>query len=339
MKKPVSIIVPVYNTESFLVECIESIRCQTFQNFELILVDDGSTDTSGEICDYYQKIDHRIKVAHKKNGGQNSAVREGLSITTGEYICFVDSDDYVHSQMISTLYSSAEKYNCDLVIAELYQDNKGKITPFSKIYCEAGFYGRERIEKEIFPILLFNQANVNTIPGSRCAKLFRKDAISQKAISYDSSHGEDWLVTMATIINAQSIYLHTGVYLYYYRNNPSSVTHRWNKNIFATQSGVLKFLEDEFCSGCGFDFSEQVTKHKLFLRMAALKSCQRSCRRMKLSEHWATINKITENIAEERHCCFDYLPIKERVYVWLIVHKCRFLLLCGQRVLATIRAS
>ena len=112
--KLVSIIVPVYNVEQYLRRCIESILSQTYHNFELILVDDGSTDSSGAICDEYALADERIHVIHKPNGGVSSARNAGIDTAKGEYILFVDSDDRVEPQHISNMIPSADE---DLVRA------------------------------------------------------------------------------------------------------------------------------------------------------------------------------------------------------------------------------
>ena len=101
----ISIIVPVYNAENYLDNCIKSILNQTFEDFELILVNDGSTDKSSHICNYYKKIDSRIKLINKKNGGVSSARNKGLEVAIGKYIGFVDSDDYIHPKMYETLYN------------------------------------------------------------------------------------------------------------------------------------------------------------------------------------------------------------------------------------------
>lgn len=110
----ISIIVPVYNVEKYLENCIESILNQTFKDFELILVDDGSTDNSGKICDIYEKKDSRIKVIHKNNGGLSSARNTGLDIACGKYVGFVDSDDSIHPKMYEVLYNLIEKYKSDI---------------------------------------------------------------------------------------------------------------------------------------------------------------------------------------------------------------------------------
>ena len=105
----ISVIVPIYNTEKYLARCIESILCQTYTNLEIILVDDGSTDKSGDICDFYARKDNRVKVVHKKNGGLSDARNYGLKYATGEYISFVDSDDYITENLYTDLLPYMEQ--------------------------------------------------------------------------------------------------------------------------------------------------------------------------------------------------------------------------------------
>ena len=124
MNKPkVSIIVPVYNVEKYLDRCVSSLRNQTLKDIEIILVDDESSDSSPAICDEFANLDSRIKVIHKKNEGAGMARNTALEVATGEYIGFVDSDDYVHEDMFETLYKKAVEYNSDLVMSGvLYVD-------------------------------------------------------------------------------------------------------------------------------------------------------------------------------------------------------------------------
>ena len=98
----ITVIIPVYNVEKYLKECLESIINQTYKNLEIILIDDGSTDASGEICDEYSKRDNRIRVVHKANGGLSSARNLGLDIANGEYVTFIDSDDYIDLEFMKT---------------------------------------------------------------------------------------------------------------------------------------------------------------------------------------------------------------------------------------------
>ena len=110
----ISIIVPIYKVEEYLPRCIESILNQTYQDFELILVDDGSPDLSGDICDVYAETDPRIKVIHQENSGISDARNEGLSRAKGEYISFIDSDDWVHPEFLQQLLYTIEKYDADI---------------------------------------------------------------------------------------------------------------------------------------------------------------------------------------------------------------------------------
>ena len=110
MKPLISIIVPVYNVEAYLAKCVDSILAQTYTNLEIILVNDGSSDGCGRICDEYAKQDKRIKVIHKQNGGLSDARNVAIDVATGEFITFIDSDDYVTDDYIMTLYSLIEKY-------------------------------------------------------------------------------------------------------------------------------------------------------------------------------------------------------------------------------------
>ena len=104
-----SIIVPIYNVAPYLISCIDSILCQTFKDYELILVDDGSTDGSEKICDLYSQKDNRIRVIHQRNKGLSGARNTGIEMAIGKYIAFVDSDDYIHPLMYQTLISAIEK--------------------------------------------------------------------------------------------------------------------------------------------------------------------------------------------------------------------------------------
>ena len=108
MNAKVSVIIPVYNAEQYLKRCLDSVLAQTYQDFEIICIDDGSTDNSGAICDEYAKKDSRIRILRKENGGVSSARNAGLNIAEGEYITFIDSDDYVDTDYMQTLYENLE---------------------------------------------------------------------------------------------------------------------------------------------------------------------------------------------------------------------------------------
>ena len=145
----VSIVVPIYNVEKYLKQCIESIINQTLQDIEIILVDDGSPDNCPQICDEYAKKDSRIKVVHKKNGGLSSARNAGIEVATGDFIGFVDSDDYIELDMYEKMYNIAKENHVDFVVSDYYKvSDKGKI--ITTIDMNEGIYDKNRIIKEIF---------------------------------------------------------------------------------------------------------------------------------------------------------------------------------------------
>ena len=143
----VSIIVPVYKAEKYLNRCIDSILAQTFTDFELLLIDDGSPDRSGEICDEYAKKDSRIRVIHKENGGVSSARQRGLDESVGEYTMHADPDDWVEPEMLDELYKKAKEEDADMVICDFFYEYKtGSFICKQHIYnCNA-----ESILKQFF---------------------------------------------------------------------------------------------------------------------------------------------------------------------------------------------
>ena len=115
--RKISVIVPVYNVEAYLPRCVESIMAQTYQNLEIFLVDDGTKDNCGAICDAYARQDNRVRVIHKENGGLSSARNAGIDASTGEYLSFVDSDDWIEPDMYEKMMGLMEKYGVRLVCA------------------------------------------------------------------------------------------------------------------------------------------------------------------------------------------------------------------------------
>ena len=114
MKELISVVVPIYNSKNYTKKCIESLMKQTYQNLEIILIDDGSSDGSDEICDMYAKVDKRLKVIHKKNEGRCVARNIGIDYANGDYIGFVDGDDYLEEDMYEVLYNLLTEYQADI---------------------------------------------------------------------------------------------------------------------------------------------------------------------------------------------------------------------------------
>ena len=222
----ISIIVPIYNVEKYLKKCIESILHQTYENFELILVDDGSPDSCGKICDDYAKNDHRIKVIHKKNGGLSDARNAGIEVAKGEYIGFVDSDDYISSTMYKDLLDGCLSNKADIamcgryVVSESYEIIKEEfVTDNLKKYSSGVAIGK---------LLLWD-----TCDSAAWDKLYKKSLFN--GIKYPLGvMSEDYDVTSRLFAKANQI-IHVGKALYYYVQRNGSITKQhFNRNRFET---------------------------------------------------------------------------------------------------------
>lgn len=146
LNKKISVIIPVYNTEKHISKCIESVCNQTYQNLEIICIDDGSTDYSGEIVENYSKTDSRIIVVHQENKGESNARNKGLSLAKGQYIAFVDCDDWIESDMYETLINWAETDNLDMVLSSWFKDNDQTSLEISnKLRVNSNVFGRDEL--------------------------------------------------------------------------------------------------------------------------------------------------------------------------------------------------
>ena len=218
-----SVIVPVYKVEEYLPQCIESVLGQTYTDFELILVDDGSPDNCGKICDSYAKIDPRIRVIHKINGGVTSARLAGAEAAVGTYIVCVDGDDGVKPDYLKRVSEYIEKYApciicCSLV--DVYEDKSIE----KNFLLPPGNYDKKRIRNEIFPLLIEREDAVY-FPNNIAGKAIRRDLyiVQQKAVDQQIRVGEDSAVTKPCIYNAEQISVLSEC-LYCYRQNPKSMT-------------------------------------------------------------------------------------------------------------------
>lgn len=181
----VSIIVPVYKVEKYLKRCVDSLTNQTLRDIEIILVDDGSPDNSGKICDSLQEKDCRIKVIHKSNGGLSSARNAGVKIAQGQYIGFVDSDDDVALDMYEKMYSVAKRENVDFVMSD-YQRICADGTYYLKtLDIPAGLYEKNQIRRMIFPNLIMGEKIEYGPFLSVWHCLYRTDFLRQNNLYFD----------------------------------------------------------------------------------------------------------------------------------------------------------
>lgn len=213
MKPLISVIIPIYNTEQYLCKCLDTVLSQTYTNLEIILINDGSTDDSGKICDDYAKKDSRIKVIHQSNQGVSSARNAGLSITTGEYIGFVDGDDYLKEDMFEYLYNLLKDNLSDISVCNCYNlDHKRiYINKFPKSFMILN--SKEAIEEALNS---FNLICMN--------KLFKKDLFIHELFPLDITISEDLLITFRALCKVKKIVVSNEAKYYYNRTNIQSAT-------------------------------------------------------------------------------------------------------------------
>ena len=331
----ISVIVPVFGIERYIGECIESIINQTYRNLEIILVDDGSTDRCPEICDLYSKKEERIKVIHKKNGGLVSARKAGLKMATGQYVGYVDGDDYLKPCFYESLLNTIG--DADVVCAGFTRklfDKKAKI----KNLIPSGIYEDkelQRIKKKIISIGAFYTPGITTYLWN---KLFKRSILEQYqfSISNDISIGEDAAVTYPLLINCSKIVISDNTD-YVYRQREDSmlktirpfenelrgiqVLYKQLVNQFNGSNDVVKQINDYILSTCImrsggltihkqplFPFSNSF-KEKRIVVINAGTFGQQFVNRVRESNYCKIISWMDDDYWEYRRCCLDVDPI------------------------------
>lgn len=232
MKPKISIIVPIYNVEKYIHKCINSILDQSLTEFELILVDDGSPDRCGEICDEYSKKDNRIKVIHKNNGGVSSARNIGIDKACGEYIGFVDPDDYIDVNMYEILYKSAKKNNAEIVISSFSFIRNCKEEKQDVSNDELIFNKYEAITKYFDMVYPFNFSFM-------CNKLIKRELFDGIRFNTNILVQEDTEI-MIKIYNRSKNIAYIGQPLYFYQLRDDSATgNRISKGKITTEQAFL----------------------------------------------------------------------------------------------------
>ncbi|HHU06664.1 MAG TPA: glycosyltransferase [Clostridiales bacterium] len=229
----ISVIVPVYKAESFLGKCVDSVLSQTMADIELILVDDGSPDKSGEICDSYALADERVRVIHRDNGGVSAARNDGIAAASGDYILFVDSDDYIDSTMCEKLFSALKSQGADTAACahiNLFPGGGSSPEPFS---LPADVYGSEKIMDAIVRPLLKDRVREQVFNGYIWRYLFSRAIISENGIKFSGAYLEDELFLIEYFCCAKRLAV-VSEPLYYYYQNPGSVTRRYLKDFEKT---------------------------------------------------------------------------------------------------------
>ena len=278
MADVITVIIPVYNVEKYIDRCVKSVLAQSFSNLEIILVDDGSPDSSPAICDAYEKKDERIKVIHKKNGGLASARNAGMEVMTGTYLFFLDSDDWLEPDGLERLYRIAEEQKVDFVRYRAIRT--GWPGAAENIPCRVepvrelteGFYDKTRIVKEIYPRLLATSAiTMGPVVGAWGA-LYRVDFLKKNQIRFyeDVKFSEDLIFSANVVRAANSFYFVDTPGTYHYFYNPNSISKSFRAGRWESCKGTIRYCERDFGKCAEYDFSTELQYLRWFCIMLSL---------------------------------------------------------------------
>lgn len=245
LKELISVIVPIYNIENCVRKCIESIISQTYKKMQIILVDDGSTDDSGKICDKYALLDARIEVIHQKNGGLVCARKAGLALAKGEYIGFVDGDDYVDSDFYLYMMTDMLENDVDFVHSG-YVYEKGHTREINNQF-KGGIYDISGSQAEFIKTYALRTDSTSYMPHNVFTKLFKADLIKKCYVQVPDfqSRGEDMICTFLCILESRSIFLDTRAG-YHYVKREDSITHNTTIENMIDYGGLFKCLLEIF---------------------------------------------------------------------------------------------
>lgn len=242
----ISIIVPIYNVKEYLDECITSIIQQSMKELEIILVDDGSTDGSSTICDKYAKLDDRIKVIHKQNEGLVSARKAGLMVAKGEYIGYVDGDDFVDTGAYEHMYSLITKYKAQVIAAGITVfEEKGSYIKENEI-C-SGVYKEQKLIGVRSKMFFCGNFYTPGIMPSLCNKLFEKELLYkfQMEVPENIRMGEDVCCSYPLFMHAKKIVVDNECAQYYYRNTTGSMTAKYDDGYFERVWQLKSYLKEQ----------------------------------------------------------------------------------------------
>ena len=315
-----SVIVPVYKVEEYLPTCIESVLNQTFSDFELILVDDGSPDTCPEICEEYAKRDNRIKVLHKSNGGLASARRAGIKVAEGDYVYNLDSDGLIENDTLECAYNIIKDTDCEIVSFSYRWIKDGQTVGITTDCLDEGLYTEKDIEKYIYPKILMDK-NMEHISYYLSGKAVKREFLTpiQLGVSEKISLGEDLCCVVPCYLQVKSVYISKKTsYLYTVRGNSLS------KEFNTKQINLIEDVINEICKNDTdkvVDFEEQLNRYSCFMCFAILASAAES-------NHFKSIKDIKNNIIKSTHdkkiksAKFSNITFKSRISIFLMKKRC-----------------
>lgn len=313
----ISVIVPVYKVENYIRQCVESILNQSYRDLEIILVDDGSPDNCPEICDEYALKDSRVKVIHKENGGLMSARQAGFNKASGDYVGFVDGDDWIEENMYLNVYNAVSLYNPDMVVCEFFNAYENEKVP-SKQILDKEYYAKSDLESDIYPKMLYNGVYYQFGVFPCCwAKVYKRELLKKHLLNVTTKikMGEDAAFTYPCLLDSNDIcYINTPVYNY--RINAQSMSNAYDNNLENTILLPYEILKNCFGKYQYKHLDYQLNNYLFYLLNIELRN-ESSCENKKgFLKTIATIKKFANNNDVKnmlKSMPFSSLPLRKKV--------------------------
>lgn len=338
IKNKISIIVPIYNVDKYLKQCLESIKNQSYTNFEVIMVNDGSTDNSGKICEEYTK-DSRFILINQKNQGLSEARNTGLKNISGEYILFVDSDDWIESNCLAEGIFEIRRNSSDVIFFP-YIKEKELSQEKVKLFDKEQIFDKENIKKIILRRLfgLLNEEfkfplkleNLNTAWG----KFYKKEIIKEEFIDTKLIGTEDCIFNIYNLINADKISYIEKTYYHYRKTNTGSLTKNYKRNLFCQWNYLYKLMEN-FISKNKLEINyKEALNNRIILNIFAL-ALNILQSNLSLKKQSLELKKLlNEKIYKEafKDFSFEFLPLTWKIFYFLCKIKSSTLLLIYTKI-------
>lgn len=318
----VSIIVPIYNTAIYLEQCLDSIINQTYNNIEIILINDGSTDDSGKVCDAYAQKDSRIIVIHQENKGLAATRNIGIEVSTGDYIMFLDSDDWLDNDICEILVSALREHNVQISMCSYTREYPNKSIPKVVYDTDKIFCGREILRKLCGPVdeELKYPENIECF-NSMCGKLYPRELLLHTKVVDTAIIGpsEDLLFNLHVFLAIESV-VYVNCYSYHYRKNvfgsittsyKPSMADKWN-NLYDI---IFNFIEkNKLSKEYNVAFDNRVALNILGLGLNCVND---------KANLWEKYQRIKKDIFDKRRkCALKELSLKEMPFYWKFFYFC-----------------
>lgn len=316
----ISVIIPVYNVEKYVAKCLDTVIAQSYSDLEIIVVDDGSTDSSGEICDEYAAKDSRIHVIHKSNGGLSSARNVALDVATGEYIAFVDSDDYLALDAFEKCYIKLMETGADVCMFSHYTVNNTACIPH-KLPFEKDFYNSSEVKNFIFPKFFGKTATDAELEGFVWRQIFKREIIGDLRFRSEREYFAEDVVFDIELYTKVSGFCAVNEPLYYYRYLETSLSNKYRENLFHKLQNLLRFMEQIAKRNNMDDIRERILR-------CAYRFALYGCRNLKNASTLTKKEKIAgirevvcDKYVQESVCTISHGSNKEKLFACLLKNK------------------